>query len=576
MVRDRGPAGAAGALIRGASSAAIVLCLLVIPSITQAQTASGGLRDAPVDGAALDRAFQPRRIALVVGVDSYDDDAFPSLRYATRDARGMAEVLEDPMWGGFDEVVVLADRDHTSRVEILAAIDEITATLQRNDTFLFYFSGHGTLSTQDSGQTSLYLCARDTDADRPTSTALAVDTLQRIFKTRVPCRRKVMILDSCHNGEAKSFVTAQTEEELSRRRSPLDPVILTRVGEAEAHLFAAAFHQPALEDPALRHGVYTYYLMQSMSRRADDADLDGNRVVSVVEAHQFARDRTIAHTSGAQVPQAMFKEIGREDINLSGGDEALETAERGMLTSYSRLLADCHIRVDGIPRGMLPKALPVEPGVHQVEVVEPSTGQVLVQRSVRVGAGQSLSVDAMADERRAEGRLSFAGGATFFGVVGPYAQSYPAFSAGPDLSLRWRLGGVGRNVRLTVDLAAAHGEGDYEAAYDLPVTADLIRAGGSIQACADLRRASLWIGPRIHLVGLSVRHSNLSGETQHAVMPSGGMAAGVDIWSKGRLGVQLTAYADVFAPVVRDRLDNPEARFGVMVGGQVRILGSLR
>ena len=459
-----------------------VLYLLVVPWITAAQAAPDGLRDAPVDGATLDEAFQPRRIALVVGIDRYDDDAFPSLRYASRDARAMAELLDDPMWGGFDEVVTLATRDTTSRVEILAAIDDITATLQRNDTFLFYFSGHGTLSAHDSGQTSLYLCTRDTDADRPATTAIAVDTLQRIFKNRVTCRRRVLILDSCHNGEAKSIVTAQTEEQLSRRRSPLDPVVLTRVGEAEAHLFAAAFHQPALEDPALQHGVYTYYLLQSLSRRSDDSDLDGNGVVSVVEAHQFARDRTIAHTSGAQVPQAMFKEVGREDINLSGGDEALEVAERGMLTSYSRLLANCHIRVDGVPRGMLPKALPVEPGIHQVEVVEPSSGQVLVQRSVRVGAGQSLSVDALADERRAEGRASFAGGATFFGVVGPYARSYPAFSAGPDISLRWRFGGVGRNVRLTVDLAAAHGEGRYQAAYDLPITADLIRAGGSIQA----------------------------------------------------------------------------------------------
>jgi hypothetical protein len=570
VVRDRGPAHAASAL----TSAALLLCLLAVPG--PAEAAPDGLRDAPVDGPTLDQAFQPRRIALVVGVDQYDDDAFPGLRFASRDARAMAEILDDPMWGGFDDVVVLSTHARTSRVEILAAIDELTATLQRNDTFLFYFSGHGTLSTQDSGQTSLYLCARDTDADRPASTAIAVDTLQRIFKTRVPCRRKVMILDSCHNGEAKSFVTARTEEELSQRRSPLDPMILTRVGEAEAHLFAAAFHQPALEDPALKHGVYTYYLMQSLSRRSDDADLDGNRVVSVVEAHQFARDRTIAHTSGAQVPQAMFKEIGREDINLSGGDDALEAAERGLLTSYSRLLANCHIRVDGIPRGMLPKALPVEPGIHQVEVVEPSSGQVLVQRSVRVGAGQSLSVDALADERRAEGRTSFAAGATFFGVVGPYAQSYPAFSAGPDLSMRWRFGGVGRNVRLSVDLAAAHGEGRYQAAYDLPITADMIRVGGSIQACADIQRASLWIGPRIHLVGLSLRHADIDGEAQHALMPSGGLTAGLDIWSKGRIGVQLAAYADVFSPVVRDRLDSPEPRFGVLVGGQIRILGSLR
>jgi len=523
----------------------------------------------------LDEAFVPRRVALVVGVDRYDDDTFPSLRYASRDAHEFAEVLEDPMWGGFDDVVVLTGREHTSRTAILATIDEIVSTLQRNDTFLMYFSGHGTLSTDDSGQTALYLCPRDTDAARPGSTGLRVDTLQRIFKSRVKARRKVLILDSCHNGEAKSFVDARTREQMSQRRSPLDPLILTRMGEAEAHLFAAAFHQPALEDPDLEHGVYTYFLLQALGRRSGDSDLNRDGVVTVVEAHQYARDHTISHTGGAQVPQAMFKEVGRQDIYLSGGDDAFLAAERGLLTSYSRLLANCHINVDGVPRGMLPKALPVDPGLHRIEVVEPTTGRVLVQRAVHVQAGQSLSVDALADERRPEGQGSVALGGSFFGVAGPYAASYPSFSAGPDLSLRWRLRGPARNVRLVADVSYSHGEGSYEAAYELPIQADMLRVGGSVQACADARRTSLWIGPRFHAVGVWVKLDEIGAERQRALMPSGGLILGFDTWGPRHVGIQFAAFADVFAPIVRDQLDNPETRMGVLIGGQIRILGAL-
>ena len=544
--------------------------------VSAEETAPSGLVDAPIDGEILEQAFAPRRVALVVGVDRYDDGAFPRLRYASRDALAMAEVLGDPMQGGFDEVVVLTTEQETSRISILATLDEMVGTLQRNDTFLLYFSGHGTLSAEDSGETSLYLCTRDTHAERPASTAIRVDALQRIFRNRVSCRRKVMVLDSCHNGEAKSFVDDQTRERISRRRSSLDPAVLTRVGEAEAHLFAAAFHQPALEDPDLGHGVYTYFLLESMDRRSDDADLDMDGVISVIEAHQFARDRTIAHTGGAQVPQAMFKEVGREDIFLSGGDDALMVAERGLLTSYSRLLAACHITVDGVPRGMLPKALAVEPGLHQIEVVEPHTGQVVVQRSVRVGAGQSLSVDSLADERRPEGYASLAGGVTLFGVVGPYAQSYPALSAGPDLSFRWRFRGAARNVRLTLALSLAHGEGPYQASYDVPVVADMLRMGGGVHACADVRRTTFWIGPQFQATGVVVRWDDTDAEPTYAVMPSGGLHLGVDLWGAGRIGVQLAGYADVFAPVVRDRMGMPETRFGVLLGGQIRLLGVLR
>ena len=535
-----------------------------------------GLADAPIDGDVLDAAFVPRRVALVIGVDRYDDDTFPTLRYAASDAHEIGELLEEPMWGGFDDVVVLTGREHTSRVAILAAVDEIVSTLQRNDTFLLYFSGHGTLSTDDSGQTSLYICPRDTVAERPESSGLRVDTLQRIFKSRVKARRKVLILDSCHNGEAKSFLDEQTRERMNQRRSPMDPLILTRMGEAEAHLFAAAFHQPALEDPDLEHGVYTYFLLQAQGRRSGDSDLNRDGVVTVVEAHQYARDHTISHTGGAQVPQAMFKEVGRQDIYLSGGEDAFLAAERGLLTSYSRLLANCHISVDGVPRGMLPRALPVDPGMHRIEVVEPNTGRVLVQRSVRVRAGQSLSVDALADERRPEGRGSLALGGSFFGVVGPYAASYPSFSAGPDLSLRWRLRGPARNVRLVANLSYSHGEGGYGASYDEPIQANMVRVGGSVQACADTRRTSLWIGPRFHAVGVWVRLDEPGAEQQYALMPSGGLTLGFDTWVPGHVGIQFAAFADVFAPVVRDHLDNPETRMGVLIGGQIRFLGSIR
>ena len=558
------------------------MAVVAVPDRAPAQPSTRGLADAPVDPVTLDLAFQPRRIALLIGIDEYDDATFPALRFASEDANAFGDLLADPMWGGFDEVVVLTAAARTSRIEILAAIDDMATTLQRNDTFVLYFSGHGSLETDTRGS-SLYICPRDTNPARLESSAVSVDALQRILG-KLPCRRRVMILDSCHNGEAKSFLAMDTREEIARRRSPLDPRVYTRVGEAEAHLFAAAFHQPALEDPELGHGVYTHYLLESLSRRAGVADLDGDGVITVVEAHQYARDHTISLTGGAQVPQAMFKEVGREDIFLSGGEGALLAAERGLLTSYSRLLADCRISVDGVARGTLPQALSVEPGSHRVEVVEPDSGRVLIQRTVNVSAGKSLSVDALADERRPEKRWSLAGGLGAFGVLGPFAQNYPSFSAGIDLSARRRFQRSARNVRLTLDLGWSHGEGVYEAASDTPIDTDMLRAGGGIQACQDIRRANLWIGLQGNLIVVAVRQQPTAdvldrtgiADPQWAVMPAPRLAMGVDLWGPGRVGVQLGTYADVFVPVVHDKYDNPEHRVGFLVGGQLRLLGVMR
>lgn len=574
MGRGRGPRQGRIALIGCAG----LLLLAAVPWGAWAEVQPRGLADAPADPEVVEEAFQPRRVALLIGIDRYDDEAFPSLLFARDDAEDLATILRDPLRGGFDDVVVLTDPQRTTRVEILAALDDLTVPLQRNDTVLIYFSGHGTLSTEPSGGSTLYVCPRDADQQRPESTAIAVDTLQRILK-RLPCRRKVMVLDSCHNGEAKSVLTAETLDRLSRRRSAIDPRILTRVGEAEAHLFAAAFHQPALEDPELGHGVYTHYLMQALGDRMDESDLDRDGVVSVVEAHQYARDHTISHTGGAQVPRALFREVGREDIFLSGGDDSLWAAEKGLLTSYGRLLAQCRIRVDGQPRGSLPRTIPVEPGVHRVEVVAPGSGEMLVQRTVRVLPGQSLSVDALVDEHRPEGRHSFAGGVSMWGVAGPFSQNYPGFSAGPDVSYRHRFVGRARTVRLSVDASYAHGEGVYSAAQDLSIRADAIRVGVGVQACGDVQRASLWIGPRVQMMVVWVRRVDAEGTVhppQSALMPAPGLVAGVDLWGPRHFGVQFAGFIDLYAPPVEDMFGTPETRTGAMIGGQLRLLGRVQ
>ena len=580
MGRDRGPAAQRIALIVGAI--AVALSVLAVPPPAPAQPSTRGLADAPVDPVVLDLAYQPRRVALAIGIDEYDDATFPSLRFASKDAAAFGDLLGDPRWGDFDEVVILTTPEETTRVEILAAIDDAVATLQRNDTFVLYFSGHGSLATEERGST-LYICPRDANPQRLKHSAVSVDTLQRILG-KLPCRRRVMILDSCHNGEAKSFLAMDTREEIAQRRSPVDPRVYTRVGEAEAHLFAAAFHQPALEDPELGHGVYTHYLLEALSRRSGSSDLDGDGVITVVEAHQYARDHTIAYTGGAQVPQALFKEVGREDIFLSGGEGALLVAERGLLVSYSRLLADCAISVDGVARGSLPLALSVEPGLHRVEVIEPESGRLLVQRTVNVTAGKSLSVDALADERRPEKRWSLAGGIGVFGVLGPFGQGYPEVSAGIDLSARRRFQRTARNVRLTIDLGLSHGKGEYEAVYGTDIAAEMLRVGGGIQACHDIRRANLWIGLQGNLIAVYMRHlpdpdavdERGPAAPMWAVMPAPRLTAGIDLWGPGRLGVQLGTYADVFVPVVHDTMDNPEYRVGFLVGGQLRLLGRLQ
>lgn len=100
-----------------------------------------GLLPASTTAEALSRELEPRRFALLVGVDDYDDPTFTDLRHARDDAELLGEVLRAASVGAFDEVTVLPD---ASRDEVLAALRRIAADLRRRDTVVVYFSGHGT------------------------------------------------------------------------------------------------------------------------------------------------------------------------------------------------------------------------------------------------------------------------------------------------------------------------------------------------------------------------------------------------------------------------------------------------
>src|SRR5256885_15627584 len=75
------------------------------------QTAKGGLVALNVSAPALDRAHEGRRLALVVGIDTFDDPGWRPLRYAAKDATDLAAVLGDPTRGGFEVSVRTAPQE---------------------------------------------------------------------------------------------------------------------------------------------------------------------------------------------------------------------------------------------------------------------------------------------------------------------------------------------------------------------------------------------------------------------------------------------------------------------------------
>ncbi|MEL6348984.1 MAG: caspase family protein [Myxococcota bacterium] len=346
------------------------------------------------DDVDLDAVYEPRRVAVLIGIQDYRDPDLRGLRYAAKDAADMRQALLDPDIGGFDDVYVLHRQDETTAAAIAHALQKATADLQRDDTFLLYVSGHGTLTVDPLGS-ELYLLPSDGDLDRPAATGVQVAWLEAML-SELDARRRVLIMDTCHNGRvgSRSALSEDTARQIARLRGePPAPNVLT-VSDSEARLFAAEYHQPAMEDPELENGVYTHYLLDALTDARGRADLDRDGLVDVIEAHNYAMTETARHTGGAQVPRIETRITGSEKIYLSGDPERRMDAEQAILSAYNQLLTRAELFIDGIPRGVAAGAHPVEPGRHVVEIRSESGHRIGRQR-VRLNAGTVTALDAL-------------------------------------------------------------------------------------------------------------------------------------------------------------------------------------
>ncbi|GAA2733167.1 caspase, EACC1-associated type [Streptomyces nogalater] len=142
------------------------------------------------------------RHALLIGVSTYDSQAYADLPAVRADLHYMRAVLENTEIGMYNECAMAPE---PTRAEMLHAVETFLEARQPSETALLYFSGHGEYCEQD-GQ--LYFLTRDTDpADLP-GTAVPAEFLERMLQT---CRAasKVVLLDCCSSGSVVQGWTAK-------------------------------------------------------------------------------------------------------------------------------------------------------------------------------------------------------------------------------------------------------------------------------------------------------------------------------------------------------------------------------
>lgn len=398
--------------------------------------------------AALEESFEPRRYALVIGIDRYQDATFGGLKHAIHDARAVAEVLRDPKRGAFDEVWVLDEPARTTRASILAELRRARVELRRQDTFLLYFSGHGTAELSRDGEARYYLVASDTRANALLGTGVELTDLMEYLGELKP-QRSVAIFDSCFSGEGKSGLSQQARQELKAAANPWAK-LSEAVERSNAILMATVPGGVAHEDDRLGHGIFTYSLLEALNPQQSHADANTDGAITPYEAYDFARQLTAELSRSKQAPEGYFRVTGRGELYVVGRPDPQKARAARIYAYGTRAQRGLKLEVDGRPRGAFPRTLSLEPGPRLLTLKD-EQDQTLISGRLTLLPDEALEVETLL-QRLSLPRWSLTlSGGGLAQVVGPGALLWGRGGQRLDLGLSHRVRGgslVGLESRL--------------------------------------------------------------------------------------------------------------------------------
>ncbi|HEY8399745.1 MAG TPA: caspase family protein, partial [Cytophagaceae bacterium] len=218
---------------------------------------------------------------LAIGINQYVNPSL-ALNYAREDAEAFSKVMLERSKKLFKDVVIhpIYD-DMATKSNILDTLTALANIIQKNDVFIFYYAGHGTLSDE-----KFYFvpreCVRLYDNNKLEKEAIEATMIQKKFRD-IKALKQIIIMDACHSGGSVELLGMRGGSE-ERAMSQL-------ARSAGVHVFASAGStQTAKEVKELGHGLFTYLLLKALEGEADGAPKDGK--ITVFELKSYLDDRT--------------------------------------------------------------------------------------------------------------------------------------------------------------------------------------------------------------------------------------------------------------------------------------------
>jgi uncharacterized caspase-like protein len=166
----------------------------------------------------------------------------------------------------------------------------------KEDMVIIYFAGHGAcekdVMSPDGDGLEKYILPYDADPKDLYASALPMREISHIFN-RIRSERLIFIADACYSGASGGRTIS-----LTGMRANISDAFLDRIasGKGRVILTASGANEVSGEDDRLKHGVFTYFLLEGLRGKAD-TDKDG--IITVDEVYRYV-SREVPRATGQE------------------------------------------------------------------------------------------------------------------------------------------------------------------------------------------------------------------------------------------------------------------------------------
>jgi uncharacterized caspase-like protein len=263
------------------------------------------------------------RWALIVGIGSFTDQNIEPLKYTASDAQSFAAALLNPKIGGFkaDHVRTLMNDDATTK-NIKMQLNWLARSAAPDDLVVVYVATHGSSRDLDTVGVN-YIITHDTeiganiDPDSLYATALPMVEISNAIATRVKARRAAIFLDTCYSGNAAVGDPKMMAPGIKNAAPSAQTLNHITQGSGRMVFAAAGTEQESLESDTLKHGFFTYYLVQALQQEGGAAPL--SQIFDYTQKHVSDRVATEFRQYNLQQTPVMGRSEDTTDFALGPG-----------------------------------------------------------------------------------------------------------------------------------------------------------------------------------------------------------------------------------------------------------------